>query len=308
MRSPEVYLKFIYNQTCGVPGRFIGNSVSFLRDGAHYASTSGSSVAIVSLEQEKAFDRVDFVLLRSALGRMGFGPSFISWTDLFYAWVQSAVEVNGYITPFSGLSCGVREGCPISPLQYVLYALAEVLACNIRANPAIVGLSLPGAPIPLAVIFQCADDTSVIVTSDVANGATFATYSLFEWGSVSKLNLGKCKGLWLDGWSARGDPPVALQWSSARVKVLGVSIGPPGLEEPKTGAKNNCRQNCSNAWGLRKLSFLGRAVVSNALALSRIWYVASLLPMPNWVLGELNRPIFSFVLGGNDLVAWAVLI
>ena len=254
-----------------MPGRFIGNSVSFLRDGAHYASTSGSSVAILSLEQEKAFDRVDFVLLRSALGRMGFGPSFISWTDLFYAWVQSAVEVNGYITPFSGLSCGVRQGCPISPLLYVLYALAEVLACNIRANPAIVGLSLPGAPIPLAVIFQCADDTSVIVTSDVANGATFATYSLFEWGSVFKLNLGKCKGLWLDGWSVRGDPPVA--------------------------------------WGLRKLSFLGRAVVSNALALSRIWYVASLLPMPNWVLGELNRPIFSFVLGGkNDLVAWAVLI
>lgn len=61
-----------------MPGRFIGNSVSFLRDGAHYASTSGSSVAILSLEQEKAFDRVDFVLLRSALGRMGFGPSLLA--------------------------------------------------------------------------------------------------------------------------------------------------------------------------------------------------------------------------------------
>ena len=73
MQSPEVYLKlFIYNQTCGVPGRFIGDIVSFLRDGAHYASTSGSSVAILSLEQEKAFDRVDFVLLRSALGRSFF--------------------------------------------------------------------------------------------------------------------------------------------------------------------------------------------------------------------------------------------
>lgn len=49
--------------------------------------------------------------------------------------------------------------------------------------------------------------------------------------------------------------------------------------------------------------------MSNALALSRIWYVASLLPMPNWVLDELNRPIFSFVLGGkNDLLAWAVLM
>ena len=280
VRSPAVYLKlFIYNQTCGVPGRFIGYSVSFLRDGAHYASTSGSSVATLSLDREKAFDRVDFVLLPSALGRMGLGPSFIR------CGVQSAVEVNGYITPFFGLSCSVRQGCPISPLLYVLYALAEVLACNIHANPAIVQLSLPGAPIPLAVIFQCADHTSVFVTSDAAIGATFA----------SKLNLEKCKGLWLGGWSGREDPPVALQWSSARFKVLSVSIGPSGLEEPKTGGKNNCRQNCSNAWGLRKLSFLGRAVVSNALALSRIWYVASLVPMPNWVLGELDRLIFSFV-------------
>lgn len=33
----------------------------------------------------------------------------------------------------------------------------------------------------------------------------------------------------------------------------------------------------------------------NALALSRIWYVPSLLPMPNWVLGELNRLIFFFL-------------
>lgn len=214
------------NQTCGVPARFIGDSVSFLRDGAHYASTSGSSVAILSLDQIKAFDRVDSGLLLSALSRMGFGPSFISWTDLFYAWVQSAVEVNGYITPFFGLSRSVREGCPISPLLYVLYALAEVLACNIRANPAIVGLSLPGAPIPLPVIFQYADDTSVIVTFDAVIRATFATCNLFERGSVSKL-----RSVRLGGWSGRDDTPVALQWSSARVKLLGVSIGPSGLEE-----------------------------------------------------------------------------
>ena len=46
-------------QTCGVPGRFIGDRVSLLRDVAHCASTSGSSVAILSLDQEKAFDRGD---------------------------------------------------------------------------------------------------------------------------------------------------------------------------------------------------------------------------------------------------------
>ena len=95
--------------------------------------------------------------------------------------------------------------------------LSRVIACNNRANPAIVGLSLPGASIPLPVTSQWADDTSVVVTSDAAVGVTFATYSLLERGSGSKLNLGKCKGLWLGGWSERDAPPLALQWSSARV-------------------------------------------------------------------------------------------
>ena len=193
------------DQTCGVPGRFIGDSVSLLRDVAHFTSTSGSSVAILSFDQEKAFDRVYWSFLRSTLVCMGFGPSFVSWVDLFYAGVQSAVKVNGFVTPFFGLSRGVRQGCPLSPLLYVLYA--EVLACNIRSNPVITGLSLPGSPTPLPVLSQYADDTSVIVTYDAAIVATFATYRVFERGSGSKLNLGKCKGLWLGGWSGRVDPP-----------------------------------------------------------------------------------------------------
>ena len=35
-----------------------------------------------------------------------------------------------------------KQGCPLSPLSYVL--VAEILAVNIRCNPRIPGLSLPG--------------------------------------------------------------------------------------------------------------------------------------------------------------------
>ena len=34
------------NQTCGVPGRYIGDSVAFLRDVVSYAFLSGTPVAI----------------------------------------------------------------------------------------------------------------------------------------------------------------------------------------------------------------------------------------------------------------------
>ena len=74
--------------------------------------------------------------MRDTLLKMGFGPSFVGWVDLFYHAVQCAVDVNGHIASFFSLSWGVRQGCPLSPLLYVL--VAEVLACNIRANPRII--------------------------------------------------------------------------------------------------------------------------------------------------------------------------
>ena len=136
--------------------------------------------------------------------------------------------------------------------MYVLYA--EVLACNIRSNPVITGLSLPGSPTPLPVLSQYADDT-LVVTSDAAIVATFETYRAFERGSGSKLNLGKCKGLWLGGWSGRVDPPLDLQWSSAWVKVLRVFIGPSDLEEENWRPRISAVENCLKAWRLRRLSF-----------------------------------------------------
>ena len=48
--------------------------------------------------------------------------------------------------------------------------------------------------------------------------------------------------------------------------------------------------------------------VINALALSRIWYVGSLIPTPQWVINQLNSLVFSFFWKGKkDLVARRVV-
>ena len=161
------------DQTCGVPGRFI---VAFLRDVVDYATLCDVPVAILSLNQEKAFDRVEWPFLHKTLRAMGFGDSFVNWVNLFYCNIRSSVNVNGYLSqPFS-LFCGVRQRRPLSPLLYVL--VSEVLAVNIRTNPRIRGLSLPGTQDPLPPISQYADDTSLIVKSNDAIQASFETYSI----------------------------------------------------------------------------------------------------------------------------------
>lgn len=302
-----IHLVVEKDQTCGVPGRFIGENVAFLRDVVDYATLSNVPVAILSLDQEKAFDRVEWSFMRQTLQSMGFGDSFVSWVDLFYNNVRSFVNVNGYLSQPFFLSRGVRQGCPLSPLLYVL--VSEVLAVSIRANPRIVGLSLPGVPAPLPPISQYADDTSIIVISDDAIKATFETYSIYERGSGSKLNLSKSKGLWLGSWNGRRDPPVNLDWSSTKIKVLGVFIGVGNLEECNWTPRIAAVENVLSSWRQRQLSFRGRALVINALALSRVWYVASLIHMPAWVLKELNTLAFNFFWKGKrDLVSRSVVV
>ncbi len=302
-----IHLVVDKDQTCGVPGRFIGENVAFLRDVVDYATLSNVPVAVLSLDQEKAFDHVEWSFMRQTLHSMGFGDSFIHWVNLFYCGVRSSVNVNGYLSkPFS-LSRGVRQGCPLSPLLYVL--VSEVLAVNICANSRIHGLTLPGIQDPLPPISQYADDTSLIVTSDDAIKATFETYSIYERGSGSKLNLSKSKGLWLGSWNGRTDPPVDLDWSSSKIKVLGVFIGVGNLEEDNWRPRITAVENVLASWRQRQLSFRGRALVINALALFRVWYVASLVHMPAWVLKELNTLAFNFFWKGKrDLVSRSVVV
>jgi len=66
------------DQTCGFPGCFIGENVAFLRDVVDYATLSDVPVAILSLDQEKAFGRVERSFMRKTLQSMGFGTSFVN--------------------------------------------------------------------------------------------------------------------------------------------------------------------------------------------------------------------------------------
>lgn len=302
-----IYFVVSPDQTCGVPGRYIGENVALLRDVVDFANEKDLPVAILSLDQEKAFDRVDWQFLFSTLSAMGFGPSFVAWVKLLYSSVRSTVFVNGYFSDPFFPSRGVRQGCPLSPLLYVL--TMEVLACNIRCHPGISGICLPNVPNPLPVVSLYADDTTVISTSDSSTCAVFDTYSKFEKGTGSKLNLDKCEGLWLGSWRGRVDSPVPIQWTSVKIKVLGVFIGNGDLVEANWRSRISAVEKCLSSWRSRSLSFGGKALVVNALALSRIWYIASLVYMPPRILAELEILVFKFFWNEKrDLVARNVVI
>ena len=278
------------DQSCGIPGRFMGENVRLLHDVVDYSSSEGVSGAILSLDQEKAFDRVEWSYLTKVLVRMGFGESFRSWVRLLYTEVFSAVTVNGFVTEQFPVSRGVRQGCPLSPLLYVL--VAESLACAIRADPKIDGFPLPGGNKHVKVS-QYADDTSTFATTDESVQALFELFAKYELASGAKLNQSKCHGLLLGSWRTRTSFPVDLRWSSSHIEALGSRLSHDG--EQTWGPALQKLDKTLSSWQHRKLSFRGRALIINSLGLSRFWYLGSVVPIDSDLVKKLNKITFPFL-------------
>ena len=102
--------------------------------------------------------------------------------------------------------------------------------------------------------------------------------------------------------------PVAIKWTSAMIRVLGIFLGHGNTSAANWDPRISAVRHCLDAWRARSLSYSGRATALNALALSKVWYTASLVPMPQPVLTELTSLSFNFFWAGKkDLVARRVL-
>lgn len=104
------------NQTCSVPGSKITSNLHLLRDILDYIDRTNETGILLSLDQEKAFDRVYRTFLQSLSPRFGFDPSFCFWINTLYNGINMRVIVNEWLTDAIPLSRGVRQGgFPLSP-------------------------------------------------------------------------------------------------------------------------------------------------------------------------------------------------
>ncbi|KAJ4928837.1 hypothetical protein JOQ06_004461 [Pogonophryne albipinna] len=71
-------------QTYCVPGRSIVDNVSLIRDILEVSGSLGFNTGLVSLDQEKAFDRVEHRYLWKVLERFGLSPGFIAKIKIYF--------------------------------------------------------------------------------------------------------------------------------------------------------------------------------------------------------------------------------
>ena len=102
-------------QSCGVNGRNIHDNLSILRDVTDYVNIFNTRAALLSIDQEKAFDRVDRNYLFSVMEKMGLPVNLINWIKVLYTKTRSSVIVNNFIGESFEVKRGIRQGCPLSP-------------------------------------------------------------------------------------------------------------------------------------------------------------------------------------------------
>ena len=277
------------DQACGVPGRNPSENCRLLQDVVFDANQHNIGAAILSLDQEKAFDRVEWSYLQRVLRHMNFGESFCRWVQLLYRDISSSVLVNGEPSQQFRVTRGVRQGCPLSPLFYVI--MAETIAYAVRQNPVIDGYPLPRTR--RVKICQYADDTTIVVLSDASLREVFSLFQRYELASGARLNVEKSHGLLIGSWRSRTDLPVALDWSSTHITVLGSRLANDGAELWEKRIQS--LDSLLACWSNRSLSYHGRALIANTLGLSLFWYLSSFSCLPSDILRAINSRIFSFI-------------
>ena len=111
-----------------IPGRSIFSNLSLLRDTLAFIERTRESGILLSLDQEKAFDRVDSSFLLNLIEHFGFGPWFRACIATLYKGAYMQILVNDFLSNPVPLLRGVRQGDALSPMLYIL--CVEALACK----------------------------------------------------------------------------------------------------------------------------------------------------------------------------------
>ena len=122
-------------------GRTIFEANRLLKDVIDYSEDNNINSSIIFLDYQKAFDRVEWAWALKVLEKFNFGPKFIQWINMIYKNAKTCLLTNGYRSCYFPISRSMRQGCPVSPLIFILQA--QPLACAIRKNTSIIVFPLP---------------------------------------------------------------------------------------------------------------------------------------------------------------------
>jgi hypothetical protein len=215
------------------------------------------------------------------------------------------IKNNGWISEEVLLKRGIKQGCPLSALLFIL--VAEVLSLSIKQSREYKGLGIRNSCIK---ILQYADDTIVFPNSD--NDVTEVINILNKFAKVAgtKLNIEKTEGLRLGKFKHENITNTKIKWNNKCIRCLGIYVG---LDKAMCEKKNwldkiTEMQKLLDTWRKRKLTLFGKVQVIKTLALSKLVFSATNTYTPDHIYKSINDIIFSYLWTKGDRIKRNVVI
>lgn len=285
--------------------RNILDAVALAQESLFSVSTKNSDAAVFKIDLAKAFDCVDWGFLRILLAKIGLKSQAINWVMACVENVQYSVIINGTPLPPFRAERGLRQGCPLSPLLFIL--VMDTLSTQINHAVA------EHRCVPLKICKNIYLSHNLFVDDILI----FAMLCKSSWLCISGIfqKLQSAVGLVINTTKStlyHNDTNVGLaQWIAdlfgvqmasiqGGFKYLGFFLKPKAYSiQDWAWLVDRFYQKISR-WELRFLSLAGRLILVQSVLSQLAVYWAHLFSLPAAIIRKLSALSANFLWGGRS--------
>jgi hypothetical protein len=284
--------------------RLIYDVVGLAQESLHTVKTKKLSSVILKLDLKKAYDKVSWQFLRLILIQIGLKWDVAQWIMACVTNVSMAVLINGSPTSFFKIHRGLRQGCPLSPLMFLL--IIDCLSRQIKkavSNGSFKGIKIVVDTFISHLLFV--DDVLILGNANFEEWSTFHTIlRLFCKASGMVINCQKSCFI-----AQNIEPDLARNLSTVfnihfqvfddGMKYLGYFLKENNYRVADWNWLIKKIEKRIGSWSFRWLSLGGRVVLAKAVLQSILVYWLSLVKIPSTSLHRIKQLITNFIWRGS---------
>ena len=263
-----------------------------------YVNRNNKPAYIASYDMVKAYDRASVRFLLLVMERMGFPEVFRRWVEMLHHEATTRLVLPTGLSRIIKVMFSFRQGDPIAMNLYILQQ--EPFLRLLRRTLA--GLTLTN----FKQLDKSYSDDVETLSNDVNDLVKFDNVmKKFEKTSGALLSRNKkSKVMGVGLWKDKQDWPEEVKYLKVvtEMKIFGFTICPTYQQTIKKTWERVLRgfNKVLFSWQSRQLETLAQRVeVAKIFALSKLYYVAQVLPLPNKYRKQVDSSLSKFIFRGR---------